>query len=175
MSSAYKRKEESVTSEDALATKKICKYFPGSPTENHIHGIFEPPVPTVASSPQNKEIRKSTKKDSVNYIRTQWVSEDFDAEDLKSTNISQPSTIVSPKSTFVEKFLEKRRERRIANEVPIDDISSIPEKYMKLLEVEIFREPNVSESIPQDLWHVSIRFLILEKNSDIILDVCGLK
>ncbi|CAG8699488.1 6080_t:CDS:10, partial [Acaulospora morrowiae] len=99
------------------------------------------------------ETRKSTKKDTVNYIRTQWVSENFVAEDLKSTNLSQPSTVVSPKSTFIEKFLEKRRERRIANQIPIDDISSIPEKYMKLLEVEIFREPNVLESIPQDLWN----------------------
>ncbi|CAG8486387.1 13138_t:CDS:10 [Ambispora leptoticha] len=68
-------------------------------------------------------------------------------------NPEKPSTVVSPKSTFIEKFLEKRRERRIANQIPIDDISSIPEKYMKLLEVEIFREPNVLESIPQDLWN----------------------
>ncbi|CAG8473525.1 7952_t:CDS:2 [Ambispora leptoticha] len=99
------------------------------------------------------ETRKSTKKDTVNYIRSQWVSEDFDAEDLKSTNLSQPSTIVSPRSTFIEKFLEKRCERRIANQVPIDDISSIPAKYIKLLEAEIFHEPNVSESIPQNLWN----------------------
>ncbi|CAG8636436.1 6598_t:CDS:10 [Paraglomus brasilianum] len=84
------------------------------------------------------ETRKSTKKDTINYIRTQWVSEDFVAEDLKSTNLSQPSTVVK--------------------------------KYMKLLKVEIFREPNVSESIPQDLWNEFGQWACFNKNQKLLED-----
>ncbi|CAG8445528.1 9279_t:CDS:10, partial [Acaulospora morrowiae] len=102
---------------------------------------------------KNVNITETQKSTIIDYIWSQWVSEDFDAEDLRLVNLSQPFIMISPKSTFIKKFLEKRRERQIANQISIDDISSIPEIYVKLLEVEIFREPNVLESIPQDLWN----------------------
>ncbi|CAG8762972.1 20707_t:CDS:1, partial [Racocetra persica] len=58
------------------------------------------------------------------------VSEDFDAEDLKSLNISQSFTIVSPESTFIKKLLENRYQ--ITNEqVSVDnDVSLIPVQYL---------------------------------------------
>nr|CAG8621626.1 8858_t:CDS:2 [Entrophospora candida] len=101
------------------------------------------------------ETRKSTKEKTINYIQSQWVSEDFDTKDLRSINLSQPFIMISPKSTFIEKFLEKRCERRFAkHQVPIDNnVSSIPAEYLKLLEVEIFRESDVLDSISQDLWN----------------------
>ncbi|RIB02179.1 hypothetical protein C2G38_2050258 [Gigaspora rosea] len=40
------------------------------------------------------ETCKSTEEETHNYIRIQWVSEDFNAKDLKSSNISQPFTII---------------------------------------------------------------------------------
>jgi len=36
--------------DELLATKKISKYFPDSPPEEHIHVLVEPPVSTTASS-----------------------------------------------------------------------------------------------------------------------------
>ena len=35
--------------DELLATKKISKYFPDSPPEEHIHVLFEPPV-SIATS-----------------------------------------------------------------------------------------------------------------------------
>ncbi|CAG8498157.1 12633_t:CDS:2 [Acaulospora morrowiae] len=101
------------------------------------------------------ETRKSTKEETIDYIQSQWVSEDFDAEDLRSVNLSQPFIMISPESTFIEKFLEKRCQRRFAkHQVPIDNNnSSIPAEYLELLEVEIFCKTNVSDSISRDLWN----------------------
>ncbi|CAG8807662.1 13966_t:CDS:2, partial [Gigaspora rosea] len=55
------------------------------------------------------EIRCSTKSETHKYIRTQWISEDFLPEDLKST-----------------KFLEKREQRRLSQNdlLVIDAIES---------------------------------------------------
>ena len=36
--------------DELLATKKISKYFPDPPPEEHIHVLVEPPVSTTASS-----------------------------------------------------------------------------------------------------------------------------
>ncbi|CAG8849159.1 35562_t:CDS:2, partial [Racocetra persica] len=101
------------------------------------------------------ETRKSTEEGTRNYIRTQWVSEDFDAEDLKSSNISQPFTVVSPESTFIEKLLEERYQRRIVSkQLPIDnDVSSMPAQYLMLLESEIFHATYTSDSTPSELWN----------------------
>ena len=41
------------------------------------------------------------------------MSEDFLSNDLKSVNISQPTSIIDPKFTFLDKFLEKRLQRKI--------------------------------------------------------------
>jgi len=41
------------------------------------------------------------------------MSEDFLSNDLKSVNISQPTSIIDPKFTFLNKFLEKRLQRKI--------------------------------------------------------------
>src|ERR1041384_4127817 len=38
---------------------------------------------------------------------------DFLLNDLKSVNISQPASIIDPKFTFLDKFLEKRLQRKI--------------------------------------------------------------
>jgi len=42
-----------------------------------------------------------------------WKSEDFLSNDLKSVNVSQPTSIIDPKFTFLNKFLEKRLQRKI--------------------------------------------------------------
>ena len=41
------------------------------------------------------------------------MSKDFLSNDLKSVNISQPTSIIDPKFTFLDKFLEKRLQRKI--------------------------------------------------------------
>src|SRR5436189_212933 len=41
------------------------------------------------------------------------MSEDFLSNDLKSVNISQPTSVIDPKFTFLDKFLEKRLQRKI--------------------------------------------------------------
>ena len=41
------------------------------------------------------------------------MSEDFLSNNLKSVNISQPTSIIDPKFTFLDKFLEKRLQRKI--------------------------------------------------------------
>ncbi|CAG8467610.1 10952_t:CDS:2, partial [Gigaspora rosea] len=83
------------------------------------------------------ETHKSTEEETRNYIQTHWVSEDFDAKDLKSSNISQPFTIVS---------LDKQ--------LPIDnDISSKPAQYLMLLKSEIFHATNTSDSTSSELWN----------------------
>ncbi|CAG8485157.1 2404_t:CDS:2 [Acaulospora colombiana] len=63
------------------------------------------------------ETRLSTEDQSREYIRSLWISEDFLATDLKSTNIYQPTNIISPKFTFLEKFLEKRSQRQIVRKL----------------------------------------------------------
>ncbi|CAG8840320.1 30367_t:CDS:2, partial [Racocetra persica] len=104
----------------------------------------------------------STKSETREYIRTRWISEDFLPEDLKSTKVSQPYTLSNPEFTFIEKFLEKREQRRlsrndllvmnamgpntnITNSLPPQTIQpiptnnfEIPTQYMALLESEIF-------------------------------------
>ncbi|CAG8819010.1 36020_t:CDS:2, partial [Gigaspora margarita] len=60
-------------------------------------------------------------------------------EYLKLPIISQPSTIVSPESTFIEKLLEKRYQRQIVNK-QVSANNTIPVQYLKLLELEIFLE-----------------------------------
>ncbi|RIB11970.1 hypothetical protein C2G38_2202061, partial [Gigaspora rosea] len=60
------------------------------------------------------ETRCSTKSETREYIRTRWISEDFLPEDLKSTKVSQPYTLSDPEFTFIEKFLEKREQRRLS-------------------------------------------------------------
>ncbi|CAG8640829.1 3458_t:CDS:2, partial [Gigaspora rosea] len=83
------------------------------------------------------ETCKSTEEETHNYIRIQWVSEDFNAKDLKSSNISQPFTIVSPNK-----------------QLPIDnDISSIPAQYLMLLKSEIFHTTYTSDSTSSELWN----------------------
>ncbi|CAG8788896.1 15257_t:CDS:2, partial [Gigaspora rosea] len=42
------------------------------------------------------------------------ISEDFLPEDLKSTKVSQLYTLSDPEFTFIEKFLEKREQRRLS-------------------------------------------------------------
>ncbi|RIB28823.1 hypothetical protein C2G38_2156925 [Gigaspora rosea] len=56
----------------------------------------------------------TTKSETRKYIRTQWISEDFLSEDLKSTKVSQLYTLSDPEFTFIEKFLEKREQRRLS-------------------------------------------------------------
>ena len=41
------------------------------------------------------------------------MSEDFLSSDVKSINISHPTTVIDPKFTFLNKFLEKRLQRKI--------------------------------------------------------------
>jgi hypothetical protein len=41
------------------------------------------------------------------------MSEDFLSNDLKSVNISQPTSIIDPKLTFLDKFLEKKLQRKV--------------------------------------------------------------
>src|SRR5436305_10936700 len=60
-----------------------------------------------------KKSRLSTKEQSREYIHFSWMSEDFLSNDLKSVNISQPTSIIDPKFTFLDKFLEKRLQRKI--------------------------------------------------------------
>ena len=43
--------------------------------------------------------------------------------------------------------MEKRCQRR-----PNDDVSEIPIQYLELLELEIFQELDLSNSIPLELW-----------------------
>src|SRR5947199_10696520 len=43
--------------DELLATKKISKYFPDSPPEEHIHVLVEPPE-TTATSDEVLELRK---------------------------------------------------------------------------------------------------------------------
>src|SRR3954464_14661172 len=44
--------------DELLATKKISKYFPNSPPEEHIHVIVEPPESTTTSSQEVLELRE---------------------------------------------------------------------------------------------------------------------
>src|SRR5213082_688455 len=63
------------------------------------------------------KIAQNPKKDTSIYkgAITQIYSllEDFLSNDLKSVNISQPTSIIDPKFTFLDKFLEKKLQRKI--------------------------------------------------------------
>ncbi|CAG8560445.1 6058_t:CDS:2, partial [Acaulospora colombiana] len=63
------------------------------------------------------ETRLSTEDQSRDYICTLWISEDFLASDLKSVNYSEPTNIIPPEFTFLEKFLEKRLQRQIVKKL----------------------------------------------------------
>ena len=43
-------------SDELLAIRKISKYFPDSPAEEHIHVLVEPPESTATSSQEVKEL-----------------------------------------------------------------------------------------------------------------------
>jgi hypothetical protein len=43
-------------SDELLAIRKISKYFPNSPPEEHIHVLVEPPESTTTSSQEVKEL-----------------------------------------------------------------------------------------------------------------------
>ena len=58
-----------------------------------------------------------TEEEIKQYILSQWVSEDFLATDLISNNHQQPIIYVNPQFTFLEKFLEKRRQRLVVKEL----------------------------------------------------------
>src|SRR5205823_5266302 len=45
-------------SDELLAIRKISKYFPDSPPEEHIHVLVEPPVSTATSNQEVSEIRE---------------------------------------------------------------------------------------------------------------------
>jgi hypothetical protein len=45
-------------SDELSAIKKISKYFPDSPAEEHIHVLVEPPASTTASSSREQELLK---------------------------------------------------------------------------------------------------------------------
>ncbi len=114
--------------------------------------------------------RESTESETREYIQTQWTSEDFFSSDLISRydKNPQPQTLIDPKFTFIEKFLERRQKRLITQrllqngslsmddinqntyiakslppqtiqQIPIDN-SEIPMQYMALLESEIFNK-----------------------------------
>jgi len=55
--------------------------------------------------------------------------------------------------------LEKRCQRQ-----PNDDVSEIPIQYLELLELEIFRELDLSNSIPLELWEKFARWAGFEKS-----------
>ena len=55
--------------------------------------------------------------------------------------------------------MEKRCQRR-----PNDDVSEIPIQYLELLELEIFRELDLSNSIPLELWEKFARWAGFEKS-----------
>ncbi|CAG8468951.1 7835_t:CDS:2 [Acaulospora morrowiae] len=121
--------------------------------------------------------RESTDSETREYIRTQWISEDFFSSDLigrpkhndiKSDKNPQPQTLIDPKFTFIEKFLERRQKRLItqrlledgslsikdinqntyiAKSLPPETIqqipsynSEIPIQFMALLESEVFNK-----------------------------------
>lgn len=128
-----------------------------------------------------KKTRESTKEETRNYIRSQWVSKDFDAEDLKSVNISQSFVLFNPKSTFIEKLLEERFQRRIVKTLANNDLSPdsintnnlisdndylIPIQYLELLESEIFRGADSSDLRSLELWKKFGQWAGFEKVSD---------
>ena len=107
------------------------------------------------------------KEETYNYIQSQWVSKDFDAEDLKLVNISQLFILFNPKSTFVEKLLEKRFQRQIIktlvnnnlspdlinmNNLIFDNNFLISIQYLELLESEIFHTIDSSDLRSLKLW-----------------------
>ncbi|CAG8446556.1 10837_t:CDS:10 [Acaulospora colombiana] len=59
------------------------------------------------------ETRQLTENETRQYIISQWISEDFLASDLKPSKVLQPATFLDPQFTFLEKFLEKRRQRQV--------------------------------------------------------------
>lgn len=58
-----------------------------------------------------------TEKETKQYILSQWISEDFLPNDLISNNHQQSTTYINPRFTFLEKFLEKRRQRLVVQEL----------------------------------------------------------
>ncbi|CAG8704324.1 1979_t:CDS:1, partial [Ambispora leptoticha] len=104
------------------------------------------------------ETRVLKKEEIRDYIQSYWVSEDFDPNDLKSTYISQPFTLFSPRSTFVEKLLEDRFRKHITKTNSTDLISndnkefSIPAQYLDLLEFEIFHVRDPLDLTSSKLW-----------------------
>ncbi|CAG8590376.1 1147_t:CDS:2 [Diversispora eburnea] len=121
------------------------------------------------------ESRKLTKEDTQQYILSRWVSEDFLASDLRTSNNEQSAVYTDPRLTFQEKFLEKRRQRLVVRELfdqwllqlntikpdtdndskkslapyctqPIPTSFEFPAKFMDLLETEVFNRRDSSAS-----------------------------
>ncbi|CAG8584859.1 4985_t:CDS:2, partial [Acaulospora colombiana] len=63
------------------------------------------------------ETRQLTENEARQYIVSRWISEDFLASDLKPSKILQPTTFLNPQLTFLEKFLEKRRQRQVVRQL----------------------------------------------------------
>ncbi|CAG8514574.1 4053_t:CDS:2 [Acaulospora colombiana] len=92
-------------------------------------------------------MEENTRRDIITFTNQKflWISEDFDAEDLKSTNISQSVTLISPKSTFPN--LDDS-----GNSLAFSRFTPIPPRYLELLDSEIFCETAPLDSTTSELW-----------------------
>src|SRR6266498_509832 len=92
---------------------------------------------------QSQTRNEFTKDQVYSYITDNWKSEKFCAKDLISTNTSQPCMMTDARFTFISKFLNKRNKRAGKEE----DNSDIPNKFLELLESDIFASISINDII----------------------------
>ena len=106
---------------------------------------------------------------------------DFLLNDLKSVNISQPASIIDPKFTFLDKFLEKRLQRKIVKGL-IDQRLILPDAVktntftLKFNELSNTQLDILSEAIHNELYKsgVSQKHLIFVNiYTLLIFEMCG--
>src|SRR5215469_2727506 len=100
------------------------------------------------------QVQNLSDEQKVDYIKNKWMSEKFHSKDLITTNESEPCLLVNNKeSIFIRKFLNKKSKRLQKIDESSDNSDEIPEEFLKLLKLDIFKSSTSVESIESaSLW-----------------------